>query len=180
MFRIRLAVEDDIPALRALMATAIDTLQAPFLSPTQIAASHAVMGLDTQLIADRTYYVAETDDDACVLAGCGGWSRRATLFGGDHSAGRVSALLDPAHDAAPFRAMYTAPTFVRRGVAGPILAQSTQAARAAGFTHATLASTLAGAAFYRRAGWGAEEPFEADADGCAIPLIRMRRSLLEA
>ena len=104
--------------LAALMARAIGELQRGFLSPAEIEASRAVMGLDTQLIDDGTYFVVESGG---AVAGCGGWSRRATLFGGDHSAGRDAALLDPAKDAARVRAMYTAPEFARRGVGRLIL-----------------------------------------------------------
>ena len=76
------------------------------------------MGLDTQLVDDGTYFVVTR---AGVLAGCGGWSRRATMYGGDQSPGRNSALLDPAKDAARIRAMYTHPDFVRRGIGRLIL-----------------------------------------------------------
>ncbi|HVN00715.1 MAG TPA: GNAT family N-acetyltransferase, partial [Caulobacteraceae bacterium] len=110
---LRLAVEADLTALEALMLAAMAELLSPFLTPAQVAASHAIMGLDTQLVADGTYFVVEA---AGALAGCGGWSRRATLFGGDHSTGRDAALLDPRRAAARVRAMYTHPAFTRRGV----------------------------------------------------------------
>ena len=114
----RLATRDDLPSLEPMVTRAIDELQRGYLDATQIAASHAIMGLDTQLIDDGTYFVIETDG---ALAGCGGWSRRATLFGGDHSAGRDAHLLDPRIDAARVRAMYTHPDFTRRGVGRLIL-----------------------------------------------------------
>ncbi|HEY9236033.1 MAG TPA: GNAT family N-acetyltransferase, partial [Phenylobacterium sp.] len=79
---IRLALEADIPTLRQVMERAIDQLLPAFLPAPQVAASREVMGLDSQLIADRTYYVVQAGE---AIAGCGGWSRRATLFGGDHS-----------------------------------------------------------------------------------------------
>src|SRR4051794_30053412 len=106
--RHRLATRDDLPDLLALMTAAIDELQRGFLDPAQIIASRAIMGLDTQLIDDGTYF-AVFDDSR--LVGCGGWSRRATLYGGDHSPGRDAALLDPTRDAARVRAMYTHPAF---------------------------------------------------------------------
>ena len=100
------------------MQAAIDELQAPFLTAEEIAASRAVMGLDTQLIDDGTYFAVEADGR---IVGCGGWSRRATLYGGDATAGRDPALLDPSRDAARVRAMYTRPGFTRRGVGRLIL-----------------------------------------------------------
>ncbi|MGO1305401.1 MAG: hypothetical protein ACTMKV_11530 [Sphingomonas parapaucimobilis] len=94
MFTFRWANAADIPAIAVLMDRAISVLQKGFLSPAEIAASRSVMGLDTQLIADGTYLLAEQDGR---LAGCGGWSARATLYGGDHSqALRDAAMLDPA------------------------------------------------------------------------------------
>ncbi len=95
---LRLAVPEDLPALRDLMNASIGELLKPFLRPDEVAASFDIMGLDSQLIADGTYFVVEDDG---ALAGCGGWSRRATLFGGDHSAGRDAALLDPARETRP-------------------------------------------------------------------------------
>jgi GNAT superfamily N-acetyltransferase len=127
----RLATRDDLPSLEPMVARAIDELQREYLDTTQIAASHAIMGLDTQLIDDATYFVVEGDG---ALAGCGGWSRRATLFGGDHSAGRDVHLLDPLVDAARVRAMYTHPDFTRRGVGRLILTLCERAAAAEGFT----------------------------------------------
>ena len=133
-------------ALRAVMALAIGELQRPFLSDAQVEASHAVMGLDSQLIADGTYFVIEA---GAHIAGCGGWSRRATAFGGDHSAGRDDSLLDPARDAARVRAMYTHPDFVRRGVGRRILELAEAAAAKEGFSRLELTATLAGAPVYR-------------------------------
>ena len=96
MLRLRLAQPADLPALTAVMDIAIGELQRGFLTPEEISASRAVMGIDTQLVRDGTYFVAEIDG---VLAGCGGWSRRATLYGGDHSTQlRDAALLDPARE----------------------------------------------------------------------------------
>ena len=93
----RLACRDDLDALRVLMDAAISELQQPYLDARQIASSRTIMGLDTQLIDDGTYFLVDADGQ---LAGCGGWSRRATLYGGDQSPGRSAALLDPATDAA--------------------------------------------------------------------------------
>src|SRR5512139_2851744 len=114
----RLAQRDDLDLLKALMDTAISENQKTFLDESQIASSPAIMGLDTQLIDDGTYFVVEADGQ---LAGCGGWSRRATLYGGDQTPGRSPALLDPASQPARIRAMYTHPQHARKGVGRLIL-----------------------------------------------------------
>jgi GNAT superfamily N-acetyltransferase len=133
------------------------------------------MGLDTQLIADGTYFVVERDG---AIAGCGGWSRRATLFGGDQTAGREVRLLDPASEPARVRAMYTHPLFVRRGVGREILAACEHAARADGFTRVELAATLAGVPLYHACGYLELEPFEAETpSGVRVPLVRMGKTL---
>ena len=112
------------------------------LNPAQVIASRAVMGLDTQLVRDGTYFVVE---DAGTPVGCGGWSRRATLYGGDHSTAlRDPALLDPATDAARIRAMYTHPDHVRRGIGRMILNRCEHAASAEGFTAVELMGTAGG------------------------------------
>src|ERR1700752_1616580 len=104
--------------MTALMDASIGELLKPFLDEKQIVASRQIMGLDTQLVEDRTYFVVEEEG---ALAGCAGWSRRATMYGGDHTTGRDAALLDPSKDAARVRAMYTHPSFARRGVGRLIL-----------------------------------------------------------
>ena len=125
----RLAVRADVPDLTALMDAAIDELQRAYLDEDQIESSRAIMGIDTQLIDDGTYFVVEADG---ALAGCGGWSRRATLYGGNQAPGRNSTLLDPSVDPARVRAMYTAPAFARRGVGRLILSLCEAAAAARG------------------------------------------------
>ena len=172
---IRLAVEADLPALRALMDRAIGELQRGFLSPEEVEASFDIMGLDTQLIADRTYFLVESDGQ---LAGCGGWSRRATLFGGDHTSGRDAALLDPAIDAARIRAMYTSPDFVRRGVGRLVIDTCEAAAAAEGFTRCEMAATLAGEPLYRSCGYELIEPFDGvTRSGAKVPLKRMGKTI---
>jgi GNAT superfamily N-acetyltransferase len=172
--QIRLATMADLPALHAVMAAAIDALQ-PDLDATQRTASRAIMGLDTQLITDGTYCVALRDN---AIAGCGGWSRRATAYGGDHStAQRDAALLNPAHDAARVRAMYTSPAFARQGVGRAVLAWCENAAAAAGFGHAMLMATLAGVPLYRAAGWQAIAPIT-DCTTPGVPLVLWRMEKL--
>ena len=157
------------------MALAIGELQRGFLSPAEIEASRAVMGLDTQLVRDGTYFVIESNGH---LAGCGGWSRRATLYGGDHSTGlRAPALLDPAVDAARVRAMYTHPDFTRRGVGAMIIERSEAAARAEGFMRTELMATLSGEPLYRRCGYEEIERVFAEVGAVRVPLIRMGKVL---
>ena len=178
MLTSRLTTEADLPDLTALMRLAIGKLLPDFLDPAQVAASHAIMGLDTQLLADRTYFIVEDD---CALAGCGGWSRRATLYGGDHIEGlRDDALLDSARDAAPTRAMYTHPDFVRRGVGRLILRLCEEAAAAEGFTRMQLMATMAGAPLYRACGYAELERVEKPVDGIVVPLILMGKAISEA
>ena len=174
-FTHRVAVATDIPAISALMARAIGALQGDFLTSAQVEASRAVMGLDTQLIADGTYLLVEA---AGRLAGCGGWSRRATLYGGDHSTTlRDPALLDPVRDAARIRAMYTDPDFTRRGVGRLVLSVCEAAAREAGFTRAEMMATLAGEPLYRACGYLPIERIETQGD-VPVPMIRMGKDLV--
>ena len=170
----RLAELSDVPVLAAPMDAAIGELQKPFMSQDQIAASRTIMGLDTQLIDDRTYFVIEQDGK---VAGCGGWSRRATLYGGDRSPGRDAALLHPAKDAARVRAMYTHPDFVRRGVGRLILSLCEDSARREGFKRVELMATLAGEPLYRACGYQPVENVIDDRGGVAVPLIRMTKEI---
>lgn len=169
-FQHRPAQRNDLAALKALMDAAIGDLQKPFLSAEQIASSRMTMGLDTQLIEDGTYLVVESGG---LVAGCGGWSRRATLYGGDHSPGRSLALLDPSKDAARIRAMYTNPAFARRGVGRLIIAVCEAAARAEGFGRMELMATLAGAPLYRACGYYVIEEILERRGGAPVPMQRM-------
>jgi len=170
----RFATRDDLDALRELMDRAIGELQKPFLDAAQIASSRSFMGLDTQLIDDGTYFVVTVDG---ALAGCGGWSRRATLYGGDSTPGRDAALLDPAKDAARVRAMYTHPDFTRRGVGRLIMALCEDAARAEGFTHIEMMATMSGVPLYRACGYEPVERVVDDRGGVGVPLLRMRKEI---
>jgi GNAT superfamily N-acetyltransferase len=170
----RLARRSDLDALRALMDAAIGELQKPFLDEAQIASSRMIMGLDTQLIDDGTYYVVEA---AGELAGCGGWSRRATLYGGDHSPTRSDMLLDPARDSARIRAMYTHPRHTRKGVGRLILTLCEETAKAEGFSRVELMATMPGVPFYRACGYEAGEQVVDARGGAAVPLLRMSKEL---
>lgn len=170
-FTHRLARRVDIPALEPLMAGSIRGLLSDFLPAAAVEASFEIMGLDTQLIDDGTYYVIECEG---VIAGCGGWSRRATLFGGSHSAGRDAALLDPRTQPARVRAMYTSPAFARRGIGRMVLELCERAAAAEGFSRVELAATMAGVPLYRACGYQDLEAFEAETRaGIRVPLLRM-------
>ena len=176
VFSHRLAQIDDLPALNALMTRSIEHLQHGFLSPEQVRASHQVMGLDTQLVTDQTYFLIECDGH---LVGCGGWSWRATLFGGDDSiVAREPAPLDPATDAAKIRAMYVDPDYARRGIGTMIMTLCENAARDAGFTKVEMMATLAGVPLYRVCGYTDIEAVEATTrEGIVVPLIRMGKAL---
>jgi GNAT superfamily N-acetyltransferase len=156
------------------MDAAISELQKPFLDEHQIESSRSIMGVDTQLIDDGTYFIVDVN---AQIAGCGGWGRRATLYGGDQSSGRSAELLDPAKDAARIRAMYTHPDYIRRGVARLILARCEQEAKAEGFQRVELMSTMAGEPLYRVCGYESHERVTDDRGGAPVPLIRMTKAL---
>ncbi len=157
------------------MHRSINELQRPFLSKEQVKASFDLMGLDTQLIEDGTYYIIEDEN---TLVGCGGWSYRTTLFGANHTAGRDAAHLDPKTEAARIRAMYTHPEWTRRGIGKTIMNLCEKAARKAGFNRAAMASTLAGAPLYEKCGYTSIEHFEAETScGILVPLIRMEKDI---
>ncbi len=173
-FTSRLAVSADVPALTVVMDAAIAELQRAFLDDAEIASSRAIMGIDTQLIDDGTYFVVESDGD---IAGCGGWSRRATLYGGNQTPGRDSKPLDPTVDPARVRAMYTNPAYARRGVGRLILSLCEAAAAAEGYTRLELMSTLSGEPLYTAYGFRSLERLEDATGGAAVPLVRMEKPL---
>ena len=172
----RLAQIGDLPPLTALMTRSIEHLQNDFLTPEQVRASHQVMGLDSQLVKDQTYFMIESEGR---LVGCGGWSWRATLFGGDDSiVAREPLALDPATDAAKIRAMYVDPDFARRGIGTMIMTLCEGAARNAGFAKAEMMATMAGVPLYRMCGYVDIEAVEAKTrEGVIVPLIRMGKAL---
>jgi GNAT superfamily N-acetyltransferase len=171
-FTNRLAVLADVPALTVLMGAAISELQRGFLDEAEIASSRAIMGMDTQLIEDGTYFVVESGGD---LAGCGGWSRRATLYGGNQTPGRNSHLLDPTIHPARVRAMYTSPAYARRGVGRLVLSLCEAAAAAEGFTRLELMSTLSGEPLYTACGFRPLERVIDATGGVPVPLVRMEK-----
>jgi GNAT superfamily N-acetyltransferase len=177
-FTLRLATEADIPALHALIEASIRGLQAGDYTPAQLeGALGTVLGLDTQLIADRTYFLAESLDQNIKgrsPAGCGGWSKRKTLFGADRGPGREPDLLDPATDAAKVRAIFVHPDFARRGLGSLILVAVENAARQAGFRRFEMGSTLTGVPLYRLKGYVEVERIAVPLwNGEALPVVRM-------
>ncbi len=171
----RLARKADMPQMRALMRMAIERLQQGFLSPEQVEASKYLMGLDSLLVRDQTYFAIMAGE---VMAGCGGWSRRRTLFGGDHTDGRDPELLDPEKDAARVRAMYTHPDYTRRGIGTLILELCEQAARQEGFTKLELAATMAGVPLYKHYGFVETERWmEKTPAGVDVPLAKMVKEM---
>ena len=171
----RLSTLADLGNLRMLMDAAITELQKPFLDSGQIESSRTIMGLDTQLIEDGTYFVVEANGQ---VAGCGGWSRRSTLYGGDQTPGRNAALLNPRLDPAKVRAMYTYPTYARQGVGRLILSLCESAARSEGFLKVELMATMSGEPLYRACGYEAVERILDERGGAPVPLIRMHKELL--
>ena len=178
MVRIRLATAVDLPALNALIEASARILSRGYYSAEQTEAAIAeVFGADSRLIADGTYFAAE---DGKALAGCGGWSRRRTLYGGDQTKSGEEPFLDPSHEAARIRAFFVHPDFARQGVGTQILEACVDAARAAGFRSLELASTLPGVAFYGVFGFEERERIEVPmSNGLTLPVIRMVRSIDE-
>ena len=173
---LRLATIGDLPALVELIPASARALSRGFYTEAQTeAAIRYIFGPDTRLITDGTYFIVEEDG---ALAGCGGWSRRRTLYGGDQMKSDEDPFLDPRTEAARIRAFFVHPGFARKGVGSAILDACLEAARAAGFRRVELASTLPGVPFYQALGFEEREPMEAPMpDGTALPIIRMERSL---
>jgi len=176
MLTLRPATSADIPALQNLITRAVTTLQAPHYTEAQRAAAlGSVFGVDQLLIADGTYLLAEHGPN---LAGAGGWSFRATLFGSDRAAARDNTALRPGVDAARIRAFFVDPAYARQGVASAILRACEAAARAAGFTEAELGATLTGLPLYRAHGYAEVAPVAADLPGGgSLAIIQMRKRI---
>jgi len=178
-FSIRQATVSDIPVLHELIEQSVRHLQKNDYTPAQIegALGHA-LGLDTQLVEDRTYFVAEPVDRAGLIVGCGGWSNRKTLFGSDHGPNREKALLDPATDAAKIRAIFVHPNWVRQGLGTLILKHCEEAAQRAGFRRLEMGSTLTGVPLYTLKGYQERERVHvALPNGEALPIVRMVKTL---
>ncbi len=175
---IRAAVAADVPALEALIERSARALSAGYytVAETQAAIDH-VFGVDSELVADRSYLVAERDGK---IAGCGGWSGRRTLFGGDRAATRDTGMVDPACEPARIRAFFVAPEAARGGVGAALLAACEAAAIAHGFRRAALMATLPGEPFYARHGYVAGAATTLDLDGVPVRFVAMEKNLLLA
>ncbi|MEM1146916.1 MAG: GNAT family N-acetyltransferase [Pseudomonadota bacterium] len=173
---LRIANREDIPDIEALMAVSMAALLPKFLDPKQVERSSESMGVDTLLIDDGTYFLVHLED---VLVGCGGWSRRRTLFGGNHTSGRDDALADPKTEPAKIRAMYTHPDFVRRGIGRALLQAGEDAARIEGFKTMEMGSTAPGRPLYEACGYTVVEDLSHPSeDGTVVPILRMRKRLI--
>jgi GNAT superfamily N-acetyltransferase len=176
---LRQAVTADVPVLRELIDASVRGLQAQDYSAAQIeGALKTVFGVDSQLIADGTYLVAEatTPSGETVIAGCGGWSKRKTLYGGDQFTGREDLLLNPAQDAAKIRAFFVHPAWARQGVGTLILDACEAAARASGFTRYEMGATLTGAKLFGVKGYVALRRIEIPlVNGELLPVIHMEK-----
>jgi GNAT superfamily N-acetyltransferase len=186
---LRLAVPEDVPVLRELIDASVRRLQTQDYTPAQIeGALKTVFGVDSQLIADGTYIVAQAEPAAVeragaknapsewIIVGCGGWSKRKTLYGSDHWTGREDALLDPLCDAAKIRAFFIHPDWARRGVGSMILQACENAASSAGFTRYEMGATLTGAKLFGAKGYVAVKPISIPlVNGESLPVIHMEK-----
>jgi N-acetylglutamate synthase-like GNAT family acetyltransferase len=173
-WHLRLAHEQDIPALENLIPLSVRSLQLAYYSSAQIeAALGAIFGVDRQLISDRTYFVVEEKNQ---IVGCGGWSRRKAMFGGDRERAGEDALLNPENDPAPIRAFFVHPNWARRGIGRSILASCEEAIREWGFQSAELVATLTGEPLYAAFNYTVTERYEIPmAGGLLLPVVRMAK-----
>jgi GNAT superfamily N-acetyltransferase len=174
---LRKATFADIPALNALIARSARGLSTEEYRPSQIeGALRGAFGVDSQLLTDETYFVAE---DAGQIVACGGWSFRSTLFGGDARAGRDSSILDPKTQPAKIRAFFVDPGHARRGLGSLLLEHCESQARAYGYGGVELMATLPGAKLYTARGYVASPLVHFDVgSGESIQFIPMYKALL--
>ena len=173
---LRSAVPGDIPALTTLIAASVRGLQAGDYTASQLeSALGSVYGVDTQLIADGTYFVGEVDG---TMVACGGWSKRKTLYGADHCAGREDSLLDPRRDAAKIRAFFVHPEWVRKGIGTQVLEVCESAAMAEGFRRFEMGATLTGVALYKARGYREVEKIGVPlGNGELLAIVRMEKGI---
>ncbi|MRW82958.1 GNAT family N-acetyltransferase [Pseudoduganella sp. FT26W] len=179
MIAVRHATQADIPAMEALIARSGIALSAGFYTPEQAqAVTRYVFGVDTQLVADQTYFIIEKDGQ---LAACGGWSKRSTLFGADRTKTGADPLLDPATEPARIRAFFVDPSAARQGLGRMLLQHCSDAAAAGGFHTLELAATMPGVPLYTACGFSIVEPIEITLPGdVLVPLAKMRKAIRES
>lgn len=175
----RVATSADLDAIRALIEASVRGLGPQAYSASQIEQSLGTwLGLDTQLVADGTYFVVEPSDRGGTLVACGGWSRRKTPFGADARPGRDDSLLDPKTEAAKIRAFFVHPAWARRGIGSRLLALCEEAARSEGFTRCEMGATLTGIPLYRHHGYVEGERQELPlANGETLAIVKMEKTL---
>jgi GNAT superfamily N-acetyltransferase len=173
-FILRKATAADVPILRTLIEASVRGLQGADYSPSQIESALAsVYGVDSQLIADGTYFVVEEHG---LIVGCGGWSKRKTLYGGDVWIAREDSLLDARKDAAKIRAFFVRPEWVRRGIGTILLDACEKAASDAGFRRFEMGATLSGVPLYRARGYVEVGNLEVPlANGESLPIVHMEK-----
>ena len=178
MMELRVARPDDVPALRELISQSVRGLSGRDYPRAQIeSALEHVLGVDSQLVADGTYYVIESDG---AIVAAGGWSARQTLYGGDQSKGETDLAIDPTTSPARIRAFFVHPDYARRGLARKIYDACEDAARVRGFRRFELVATMPGVPLYRALGFTDIEPVNvALPDGPSLPCIRMERTISE-
>jgi len=174
-FKHRIACINDIPKIQGLMELSIRQLLGPLLSPSQLEASFDSMGLDDQLIKDGTYFMVFKGE---IFVGCGGWSNRKTLFGGNHTPNRDNEFLNPDKDSARIRAMYTHPDWVRMGVGSLVVYLGETEAKKLGFKKCELMATQSGILLYETQGYiPVEEILYKTETNQTVPLIRMEKHI---
>ena len=172
-FTHRIATYEDIPTIEVLMELSINQLLGPLLSAEQLEASFDSMGLDDQLIKDGTYFMVFCDE---VFVGCGGWSNRETLFGGNHTPNRDDNFLNPLKDSARIRAMYTHPDWSRQGIGSLVMHLGENAAKELGFKKCELMATQSGKLLYATQGYESIEDILYQTEtGKTVPMIRMEK-----
>ena len=173
MFHHSIADLKDIPEIEVLMETSISNLLGKLLNEKQLEAAKESMGLDTQLLNDKTYFLIKNDDE---LIGSGGYSYRKTLFGGNHTPNRSDDLLVPGKDAAKIRAMYTDPSWIRKGVGTYVLNLAENSIRELGFHKAELMATVSGIFLYEKRGYKVIEETEYESKlGNKVPMYKMEK-----
>ncbi|NJL61472.1 MAG: GNAT family N-acetyltransferase [Methylacidiphilales bacterium] len=173
---LRVAIPKDKTAIECLIEKSARDLSREYYTDSQIEAAIAfVFGIDSELIADKTYFVVEADGE---LVGCGGWSQRKTLFGSDRYSNRESGLLNPKTDAAKIRAFFVHPQWARQGIGRILLNKCIQEAQLQGFQWLELMATLPGVKLYKAMGFEEKEKVKYQVAGIDIDFVPMSKSLV--